>query len=363
MPSYSDRDIWELRYSEYGHVPSDARAAEFIAAKLGHEVSSVRGRLSRADTPGARLWLAEQIATNPPRKPISVERQEAVFKASRKSLAASRARRIQFHNWNATVIGLYDIHYPYTRFDAMELALQITADEQPTYVVYGGDINDNEGFGRWPDDRSPYERLFSADYRNNRVGEFSITKSFAQVSPETLALYLNGNHDQWRYDFLRKHDPQQAEDRIALYVEALWAQDIHVFSTTREEKVSIHEKLDMWHGQFTSSNHLLNARNTIGQFVENGQAKSIVVGHSHRPAHVPGGQVGYSGVDYWNAPCLSRVERVPWLDRDPRAWGLGIFYGEMTEHGVRGENILFTEQGKKLVAKFNGRKYETELKD
>lgn len=357
MPS--DRDIWELRHTTYGHIREDARAAEIMANELGHDVNSVRGRISRADTPGNRLWLAEHIANNPPRTSPSIDRQRRVFDAAYDSLNFAR----RFHaQGEATVIGAFDIHYPYARFDALELTAQITADEQPTYLVYGGDINDNEGFGRWEDDRSPYDRLFSADYHNNRVGEFSITRALQQVSPQTLPLYLTGNHDLWRYSYLRKHDPQQAEDRIADYVEALWKQGIHVFSTTREEKIDLHEHLDLWHGQFTSPNHMTNAKSTIGQFVVKGRAKSIVVGHTHRPIHVPGSAVGYSGVDYWNAPCLSRVERIPWLDRDPRAWGLGIYRAVMTEDGVRGENILFTPERNKLVAYFKGRKYETELK-
>lgn len=361
MPHYSDTDLFKLRHTEYRHVVSDGKAAALIAERLKFDPNSVRGRLSRADTAGNRIWLAEFIATNPPTKSPSVERQKGIFNLAERELNQVRRR---VNSRGGQVIGLYDIHYPYTRFDAFDLALQITSAVQPDYLVYGGDLNDHEGFGQWSDDRSPYDRLFSADYANNRLGEYSLTSAVSKVSPHSLSLYLTGNHDLWRFSYLRSQDPQQAEERIADYVEDLaYRRGIYMFSTTREEKIDLHHGLDTWHGQFTSPNHQQNAKSTIGQFMDNGRAKSIVVGHTHRPAHVSGSQVGYSGVDYWNAPCLSRVERIPWLKRDPRAWGMGIFYAELTDEGVRGENILFTPTKNSLVAYFNGRRYETELKD
>jgi nucleotide-binding universal stress UspA family protein len=356
MPT--DRELFVLRHTDFGHIRSDAQAAEHLADIYRLSIDSVRGRLSRANTPENNLEVAERTAKNPPTKSPSILRQEAVFRNSRRSLSQSMsgARR-------KTLVGLFDVHYPHTRFDSLNLALQIIADISPDYLVYGGDFDDNEGFSNWDDDRSPYDRLFSADYQNNRIGSMSIRAAVRKAARGALELELTGNHCMWRYNYLRRQDPQQAEERIADYVEELERQGVHVFSTTREVEVRVHHKLTLWHGQFTSPNHQQNAKSTLAQFMEDGEATSVVVGHTHRPIHIPGSSVGYSGVDYWNAPCLSRVDKIPWLKRDPKAWDIGLFFAEMDFGGVEGENIIFKPKGRALTAQFKGRRYETELKE
>ncbi len=358
MPT--DTDLFRLRHTEYRHIQDDARAAEVIAARFSHDPNSVRGRLSRASTPNNLLWLAENIAKNPPTKSPSVARQEQTFQHNRRALSGQMQK---VHRYGGYLVGLFDMHYPFTRFDALDLGLQIISDLKPHYVLHGGDMNDNEGRGRWEDNRSAYDMLFSADYANQRTGELAIYKAIKQVAPFAIQPVANGNHDIWRFNDLRAQAPMEAEDRIADYVETLAAQGVHIYSTTREEPVRLSSSLLAWHGQFTSSNHALNARATLGQFMDDGQAVSTVSGHTHRPAHVPGGQVGYSGVDFWNAPCLSRIERLPWLKRDPRGWGLGIFVAQFEERGIYGQNILFEPRGRSLIARLDGRVYETELKD
>lgn len=355
-----DSELFSLRHTAYGHINSDARAAEAIAADYGLSIDSVRGRLSRSATPRNRLKLAENVAKNPPVKSPSVKAQEAIF--ARSTRALSLARGVNAHT-TVSIAALYDLHYPYTRFDAVELSLQITQDIKPTYFVWGGDMNDNEGLSRWEDERNPYERLFSADYANQDTGEFNIVKAFTDATPGTLHWLLNGNHDQWRYNFWRKHDPQNAEHHIARHMANLEKLGLHPMSSTRQELLRLHSRLGFWHGQFTSSNHQQNGKNTIGQFVEEGQAISLVVGHTHRPAHVTGSSIGYSGVDYWNAPCSSRIDKVPWLDRDPRGWELGMWAGTADDDGVEGANIIFKKKGYALTASYNGHTYSTELKE
>ena len=359
MPS--DRELYLDRYTRYGHIVSDAQAAEKLALAHNLSVDSVRGRLSRANTPQNNLLLAERLAKEPPAFSTSQRRQTEVHTKSRRALSQHMA--LQSRKSSMRFVGLFDIHYPYTRFDALELAMLLMGVIQPDTICFGGDDLDNEGLGRWEDTRSVYDKLFSADVFNKDTGSGALYRALIKQHRSAYVYKLTGNHCMWLFNHLREKDPQHAEQRIAEYSEALLAEGLHTFSTTREEPVRVHSHLNTWHGQFTSPNHMLNARNTLGQFVETGEAITTVVGHTHRPIHIPGSSVGYSGVDYFNAPCLSRVERIPWLKRDPKAWGLGIFYAEMGLGWGEGQNIIFKPRGNKLTAQWQGVTYEVPLKE
>ena len=177
-------------------------------------------------------------------------------------------------------------------------------------------------------------------------------------------LGVMGNHDAWFFTKYREMMSGTSESSLADYME--WMLDefgILQFSAGRENYIELSPALVWWHGQFVSKNSSANAKNTLAQFTKDGISRSVVVGHTHRPALVNGVEVGYPGVTFVNSPCLSRVENVPYIKRDPQGWGLGItlcyFVPGTRLHRL--ELVVYREEGTNLVAYTNGRVYKTKI--
>ena len=362
----TDYDLFYIRHTVFRNIKEDARAAEAMAEEYGFDVNSVRGRLSRANTPGNRIKLAKSLAYTSTTVSSSVKRQINVVSRSEATFAA---RQADLEDAGKEVAGVFlaDVHLPYTRWDALDLAMQIVQDVQPVYVTGMNDAVDNAGLGKWEDTRSIKGRVWSADIENLRRSEEELYRLYYSVLPKnSLVLGVAGNHDNWYARHLRSVSAQTSERSIADYMEFLESLGVLQFGRGAEENaIHLSPKLVWWHGQFMSVRAETNAKKTIEQFVEDGMAKTVVVGHTHRPSRIDGYTIGYDGVTFYNAPCLSRLTKLPWMKRAPKGWKNGVVVNYWTPgtRSERGYLVVFYREGNKLVADFNGKRYSTTYDD
>lgn len=355
MPT--DLELFVTAKTKYANLPN-ARAAEQLAHEYDLSVTSVRGRLSRADTPYSRTQVLKaftqpRLDDNDP----SVQRQLDVIEKSEQDYKERRP------DWSLGIF-VSDLHAPYTRWDALELVFQIVEDLQPDVISAQNDGLDNAGYGRWDDDRTARGQLWGSDVARQRRFEEYYYGSLTSLSGGADLVQVLGNHDRWYYDYMRKHAKQDAERILADYMEFLYELGVQQFTRGYQENaVRLSPNLIWWHGQFVSANSHSNAKNTIRQFVEDGVASSAVVGHSHRPTKIAGFEVGYNGVNFYNSGCISRTEHVPYLRRDPRGWGLGIVVNLFDQNSRYEEGTLvnFHEKGKVLEASYKGKVYRVPL--
>ena len=357
MPS--DQDLFIKRHTMLKTL-SDAQAANALAMEHNLSNDSLRGRLSRANTPKNWAAVARHKANNTDRVSPSITRQIKVLDDSAEVYQDIRA------NLGSEAVGVFlsDVHAPYTRWDAWELTLRLLDKIQPDFISGQNDFLDNKGFGRWEDDRPHGGKAWSMDQAYMRDMEASMYRSIQEVAPQSHILAVAGNHDNWYHRHLRKGAPQAAEALIADYMEFLW--DLSVLQFSRgftENYIELSPGLIWWHGQFTSKLPTTNARNTLTQFMKKGQARSVIVGHTHRPATIEGHSVGLPGVTFINAPCLSRLENVPYMKRDPSGWALGIVVSHFQpETTVSHHDLLeFKEEGNCLICYYEGRRYAVRL--
>lgn len=356
-----DLELLKLAKTTYSNMPT-ARAAEAIAHEYDLSPDSVRGRLSRSDTPENRAQLIQHMIEDEYKTDTSTVRQRSVLR--RASVAFDIAMDKNEGSSFKTCVFMSDIHFPFVRHDALGLAYTIIDDIKPDVVSAGNDLLDNAGYGRWDDTRTLRGKMWSSDVSRVRDLERVHYETIDSISGGAAQPHLMGNHDAWYYNFLRKFVPQDSERIIADYMEFLEDCGVQQFSDgSHENYIRLSPNLVWWHGQFASKNPSGNAQNTLAQFTIDGQASTVVVGHTHRPIHVPGYTMGRNGVDFYNNGCLCRMEDVPYLKRDPRGWGLGITIS-VVDTESRFNNtalVVFYEDGNRLRADYNGKTYTVPL--
>lgn len=346
MPT--DETLRRERLTRLGKM-SDADAARVLAEEYGLSEDSVRGRLSRAK----HSYKLIQDLTAPPDIDPSVERQQEVLRRSAERWQKRPRGRVR-------AAFLSDIHFPYQRDDALELTKLILDDFNPHYISAANDLLDNEGYSHWDDPRTPRKKLWSSDVANLRAVERAWYEYIGgSLAVGGMLVQVAGNHDHWYYQH-RRSQFGTGEADVADYMEWLDKLGIVQFSDgSTEEVVRLTPNLLWWHGQYVNSSPMLRAKKTLEQFVEGGQASSIVVGHTHRMAWVTGASVGYHGVNFYNSGCLSRLTQVPYLKRDPRGWGLGIVLHEADTNSryEMGTLVTYEQMGEYLTARFAGKEY------
>ncbi len=355
MQLNADEQLYLERHLYYNHIKSDGTAANVIAAERNFSADSVRGRLQRGNTQNANLELMKQASLiQPYENPSEVRQQELMDYAMNTFDAGMNARP---NDVEVAAISATDIHLPFQRNDATELTLAIQHDVQAEYFTVGHDLVDNDGYGRWDDTRTPRGKLWASDQANVRRAESGWYKAVKAASPKNVQLIeILGNHDVWFYRHSRSLTPQLSEEIIADYMQWKSEQGVLTFSNGEENYIELNDGLVLWHGQFAQSSALVNAKNTIKHFMKNGKARSVVVGHTHRPSTIQGHTTGYEGVTFYNSPCLSRIDRVPYMKRAPEGWKLGITVSYFIPHTSfeRSYVIEYYERGQQLVAHFNG---------
>lgn len=355
----NDYQLLKLRNTQYASIVGDSEAARSLANEYGLSYDSVRGRLSRANTPQNHAKLMKDLAENTPSIAPSVIRQIDI------TLEGHRRWKELKDNiaGNQTAVFLSDLHLPYTRWDAYELAMTIIGDLHPTVVSGANDLRDNTGLGRWGDNRPVRGQVMSSDDANIRRNELIHYRELNRKCG--VVVNLLGNHDIWFYNNLRTNSPQTAELQIADYMSAIANEGVIQFSRGYEENyLELGHGLVWWHGQFTNKSNLALAKNNLEHFAHvfnDGRMRSVVAGHTHRPMVVEGTAVGYPSVKFVNSGALT--DYAPYMKRNPHAWGLGItvcqFYFTSWEHEI--DLLVFQEKGNKLVCRYNGTSYEVEL--
>lgn len=352
----SDEELYVLRHTEYYNIKSDARASEAIAEDYNLSVSSVRGRLSRGAVLG-KVALIKAAALDKSTDDPGIIRQNDVIGRSTEVLAEHRKL---FNRKKHAAFFISDLHLPYARWDAVRLtALIMQNSAVPVAYISGkNDMLDNEGYGRWDESKTRVTSRIKGTHL--RQIEKSIYSLWRDVAPSAVIVEVAGNHDNWWNYAIRNRIPNEAEEIIADYMEMVerWGGILQFTRGNRENYFQVSPRLIWWHGQYTSKNHASNAENSLSQFMRDGQAVSVVVGHTHRPYHVPGSSVGYPGVEFFNSGCLSRLEAIPYIKRDPKGWGLGIVRHIVDGSYTSGNLIKFEEYKGSLIANVEGTTYD-----
>lgn len=360
IPDYStDLDIMKLRHTIFASLRSDADAAKAIAHRLNKSEDGIRGVLSRAShNPALMSKLMQFLATDEPDVAPSVQRQIDIIHRSKDIWA-----RWHENDNDMTAVFLSDLHLPFVRFDAYELALTIINDIDADIVSGANDFRDNTGYGRWEDDRPVRGQIQSSDVANINAMELAHYRGLS--SKLRLVVQIAGNHDLWFYKNLRENTPKTAEQQIADYMDSMMNAGLIQFSRGYEENyLELGKGLIWWHGQFTAKNPAALAKQNIEQFLHeknDGILRSVVCGHTHRPMAVDGTGIGYPSVKFVNSGALT--DYTPYMKRHPQGHGLGIvvcrFNFQEWEHEV--DLVQFTPKGNSLRASYKGVNYTVEL--
>lgn len=352
----TDHELYVRWKTEYPEL-TQAQAAEFLASEYLFSPDSVRGRLQRGDTPSSRMEVARYLATNLPTEDKSYLRQQEVIERSLDKFNATRL------SWS-TGLFLSDLHAPYCRWDAVELLYTITEALKPDVWTGQNDLLDNAGYSRWDENRTIRGRQWASDGKRNTDWEINHYQTMRKLSGG-VGVQVLGNHDKWRYRHKREVDPQDAEMQIADYMERL-EQDgglLQFSNGIQENAVHVAPNLVWWHGQYAHKSALTNARSTIKKFIVGGVASSVMVGHTHRAAHISGHNFDIPGVNFYNSGCLCRLDDIPYMASKPDGWELGIYYCHFDQRSryERCEYLGFYEDGNNLVAYVEGKKFSVRL--
>lgn len=352
----TDMYLLQEREDEYGYIEDDAAVAQILALEYGLQYDSVRGRLSRAYARRRATGDMKQAANHVPDIAPTVARQQAVIARSeaRWKTANVGSRRLAF---------VSDMHLPYTRWDAYNLMLEIIAAFEPNFITGMNDLRDNKGFSRWPDRRSIRGRIWSSDDEALLEMELAHYKTIHDMGILTPA--IAGNHDNWLYQSLRGEGNANAEREIANYHETLEKAGVLVLTDGYcENYLELSPSVVIWHGQFVNASSHTLAKKNIAHFMgvfNDGIARSVVAGHTHRPDTVAGESIGYPGVQFVNSGALT--DYTPYLKRAPRAHGLGITLIEYNTynryHTI--DLVRFNEGTDKLSARWAGQTFSVPL--
>jgi predicted phosphodiesterase len=339
-------DEWQRRFPDH----TIRQAANVLAMEHGLDADSVTGRISRYGKEVTFKYVntLKHLANETHDVDPSIATQDEILERDAKIWDKLRVHC-------STAVFASDPHFPYARWDAIELMFRVLERVKVDLFTVGNDLNDNSAYGRWDDKRPLSGRKWTNDTAYGRSLEGQYYLLIDEVTG-AQKVQLQGNHDNWWYTSMREAVPSDAEAIIADYMKWLSNRDVLQFSKGyTENALHLNDALTFWHGQFASNKAEANAKNTLQQFARNGQVRSVVVGHTHRPATVEGYQVGYPDRVFINAPCLSRIENVPYMKRNPHGWGLGFViaeYEEGTKHKLH--RIDFKEENGYLHAEFKG---------
>ena len=356
-------DIFLKRHTEYANR-DDKTAIALIAQEVKESEAFVELALSKADTIENRLLLKERLASIDDIDPSVKEQNDFIAKS--KELFQLRQDELASLDRDAVAVFISDRHIPYDRKDSYELTLSILSDmPHVDYITCDNDILDNEGWGRWDDERRARRKIWSEDiaYASRVLGnEYQMLRTSA---PDATLLSLMGNHDIWYHKRLRKHSPQNAERAIADRMAEMDAIGVLQFSRGfHENYIRLAPDLVFVHGRWAAKLATSNARNAIAHFMSYGIASNVVMGHTHRGAVVSGGSVGYNGVWVVNNHCMRKADNVSYLPMGYAPnWtqGICIVYFRPDGRRSRYDLVEYVEHGRDLVAYVNSKRYSVPL--
>ena len=361
----SRREWFQLWQRDYGHLPTITAAARRMAPKFGLDPENLRKTLSKSNTIENRKWYSEQLI-NPAQVDPSVKRQEEVISNS-KGIFDDHQKHLATIGRPAVGVYISDKHTPLHRLDAWELLCNIVEDmTHVDYISVMSDWSDNNGWSlRWEDIRASREKIWAEDIAYSDKLEMNDYETLKLLAPEAKLIAVLGNHELWRYKKLRSLVPQASERVIADYMEDMYDVGVLQFSRGRQMNfLELSPGLIWLHGTFAAKTAMSNARNTAAMFSKQGMVPNIVFGHTHRGTITHGHQIGLTGIKIVNNPALCKNEGFEYLALGKsNSWNQGftVCYFSPTERYVSIQMIEFEEVSDKLVAIFNGVKYDVKL--
>lgn len=283
MTRPSDVDIAQLHFVRNMSIKD-------IAHKKGINESSVRASISRAlaDMQVVVDLLRQLPAALAPSK--EVMKQERIIEESKLALATKVASLDTIK-----ILFLTDIHYPYTDFEALNKAYKITKDFNPDFITVLSDFFDFEQYSNWDKKPTPASLMWGSDINNSLKAMFIHHQALKNAAPNATLLALNGNHDNWMFNYLRTNPNGWTETNITLFMEKLKAQGVLVFSRGFNEPIIPIRNVRLVHGVSSSINDTSVGRATIEMCREGNTTYHTVSGHVHRHFTIK-----YAGVTHYN---------------------------------------------------------------
>lgn len=323
-----------------------------LAIKYGYSITGARGMVSRARRNPQMVVEAMIQRTQNPHHNKQVEAQQAIIAQSR-AIFDQHLRA----NPSGKVVWLSDVHIPYTRYDALELAYKIISDVNPVGVTGFNDFFDFAEYGRWANVPTPSAMLWQSDISNALEIADMHHRTIKHVAPRARIIGLNGNHDNWMLQYMRSNKTGFSERNITEFMTELHNQGVLIMSTdSKQEPVATLGALKLTHGISAAQRDSSVGVKTIETLREGRHLFYTASGHVHRDFTVKHG-----GVAHFNFGCLC-VKTMPYVKHKPNRWQLGIGVLEYSPDEAWGEAVNFHEEGNKLVARYGGHRYEVALR-
>lgn len=308
---------------------------------------SIRGRLSRVNTPENQIEVAKRLANETDAVDPAILRQKRVLERSaeewRVFLQSAPKRPLR-------AVFVSDRHLPNMRWDAFKLEQEIYKLINPDIITVQNDFFDNTGYApRWADTRRAKAKVWSQDLSYKNRLEAQILAILRGSAPNAKFIQVMGNHDRWLYDFYRSQN--DGERHVAEMMERLESLEVIQFTRGLEENhVELGKGLVFVHGGWVARLASTNAKNAAYQFADGRHSRNICFGHTHRSSLVMGREFGSHGVVVINSPsmCHNDVEYTKY----PQHWDLGLtiwtFHPNTDE--VTYNLVKFNEEGQYLTA-------------
>jgi predicted phosphodiesterase len=209
---------------------------------------------------------------------------------------------VQLNDWKALQIGgpnktliLADVHIPFHDPEALELALEYGAKQNPTIILLNGDIVDHYALSRW--EKNPEFRKFPEEVSATIYFLSGLRKRF----PKARIIFKHGNHEE-RFEMYMR---MKAIDLLGIpafdwkNVYDLDKNEIELVTQKRPIRLG---KLNVIHGHeyiFSISNPVNPAR---GMYLK---AKAHVLGgHFHQTSEHSENNLEQSVISAWSTGCL-----------------------------------------------------------
>lgn len=248
---------------------------------------------------------------------------------------------IQYNDWKAIQIDgpnrtliLSDIHIPFHDPEALELALEYGAKQNPTIILLNGDIVDHYALSRW--EKNPAFRKYPEEVAATTYFLSGLRNRF----PDARIIYKHGNHEE-RYD---QYMRMKAVDLLG--IPSFNWENIYDLEKYRIELVSQKKpirlgELNIIHGHeyvFNISNPVNPAR---GMYL---RAKAHVLGgHFHQTSQHSEKSLEQNVMSSWSTGCLCDLHPEY---RPLNPWNLGFAFVETYEGGTFQVNNLRIIKGK-----------------
>jgi hypothetical protein len=233
---------------------------------------------------------------------------------------------------------LCDIHFPYQYHPAIDLSIQLVAYTQPHVCVIGSDEFDFMRLGSFDVDyRLANPELDDLDLI--RQHHYNFVDRLIEASPNTLFVWIFGNHDYRLYRYLLKNSPNIAKTVMRDFAELVRYQG-RVLFMGETDQVKIHN-LIVAHGTRAGVNPAKQHFEIVG-----GQI-NYTAGHVHRRSFYQR-QGYYGGFVSATSGCLCQLQpHYLSYRQDKTAWEHGTNICEIKANSDRSgalfENLKIEE--------------------